>query len=76
MEQRLLKGSVTICGIDCTDHDAVGADCSGDARRIEGRTYRRCRIRYEGRGDPEVTCVALDGDKEKFREAKDCLPFR
>jgi hypothetical protein len=72
LERRLLGTAVSICGIECADYDAVEVDCSGDARWIEGRMYHRCRVRYEGLDDPEVSCAALDGTKVKFRELKDC----
>ena len=66
--QALQKESVGVCDGGCTTFAARDATCAHDGRRLEGRTFYRCRVSYKpsGGGDapvprPDVFCAALGG---------------
>jgi hypothetical protein len=49
--------SVSYCDGGCRTYDATSAECS-DARQIEGRTFYRCTIDYEGGYPTAEVCAA------------------
>ena len=71
LERMLSDTSVSICNGECSTHRVVAADCARHGKRFEGRTYRECRVRYEGLST-ETICVAPVGDTVKARDPKDC----